>query len=96
MGTRRPTQNVGQSIALATVAMQAGCMIVVLIFMGLGAGVLLDNLLGTRPILTLALLLLSIPISLGVSVFSLLRTSRGIQELSEQDDTPTPTKETNS
>jgi len=58
---------------------QIGCLTVVIILAALGLGLWLDNRLGTRPWLTLGLVLASIP----VSVFALIRvafaTARRIQ-----------------
>ena len=95
MDARQPPPNFGRGVALGVVAGQAGCMVVVLILAGLAVGIWLDGLLDTRPVLTLGLMLLSIPVSLFAAVTTLLRASRAIQNASETDDAA-PTKETES
>lgn len=63
------SRDVMRNIALATVAGQAGCSTLVLVFLALFGGMYLDAQLNTHPLFTVGLLLLSIPISL----FSLFR-----------------------
>jgi F0F1-type ATP synthase assembly protein I len=56
-------------MALTTTVFQVGCVTTVIVVGALLLGLWLDNLLDTRPTLTVALTLISIPISL----FSLVR-----------------------
>ncbi len=56
-----------------------GCIVLVIVLGALGLGLWLDNLLGTRPWLTLGLVVLSIPVSLVALVYGALRTARRIQ-----------------
>ena len=63
------------SLALAGVAAQAGCVTVIVVIVALVAGLWLDSVLGTRhtigiPVATIALIILSVP----VSVFLMIRT----------------------
>lgn len=88
MSDRPPSRNVGQGIALGAVAGQAGCLIVVMVLAGLGVGIWLDGQLGTRPLFTLALVLLSIPLSLAYAVGSILRLSRAIHGSADQQPAP--------
>jgi hypothetical protein len=53
-----------RNMALASVAGQAGCLSVLIIFMALFAGMFLDSRLNTHPVLTIGLVLLSVPVSL--------------------------------
>ena len=54
--------------ALAGLLGQVGCLTVILILMALGAGLWLDNRLGTRPTFTLGLVLGSIPVSIYLMI----------------------------
>lgn len=60
----RPNPGYSRNIALASSLSQVGCVTVFIILIALLAGLWLDNLLGTRPILTIIGLLVSIPVSL--------------------------------
>lgn len=53
-----------RNLALATVAGQAGCGTVIIIFAALFGGMFLDSRLHTHPVFTLGLILAAIPISL--------------------------------
>lgn len=57
-----------QNLALASLAGQAGCLTASVVLLALGAGLLLDSVLGTRPACTLGLILFSIPLSLVVTL----------------------------
>jgi F0F1-type ATP synthase assembly protein I len=61
---RTPTPEYLRNMALATVAGQAGCLTLVLVFAALFGGLYLDSHLDTHPIFTIGLVLLSIPVSL--------------------------------
>jgi hypothetical protein len=67
MGKQQPNDYM-RNLALASLAGQAGCVTVVLIFAALFAGLFLDAQLGTRPVFTLGLILMSVPLSLFVMV----------------------------
>lgn len=53
-----------RNLALATVAGQAGCGTLVVVFMALFGGMFLDAQLNTHPIFTIGLVLVAIPVSL--------------------------------
>jgi F0F1-type ATP synthase assembly protein I len=73
----RDQQQINQTALLAGIVGQVGCVTVILIAIAFGAGVLLDNLLGTRPIFTILLLIGSVPVTLYVIVrLSLTATAR--------------------
>lgn len=66
-----------KNMSYAASAGASGCGTVIIIVGSLLLGLWLDNLLGTRPALTLALILLSIPVSLVLMVYSVISaTSR--------------------
>jgi F0F1-type ATP synthase assembly protein I len=66
-----PRAAVINNLALAGMVSQIGCITVVIVVGALLAGLTLDAWLGTKPILTVAMLLLSIP----VSMYSLIRVA---------------------
>ena len=63
-----------QNLSLAGVAGQVGCVTVVIVFGSLVAGIWLDRWLGTRPVLTVGLLLGSVPVTLFI-MFWLVKTA---------------------
>jgi F0F1-type ATP synthase assembly protein I len=70
----------GPGLALASTLSQVGCVTVIIIIGAVLLGLFLDNLLGTEPILTIGLVLVSIPISLFIVVRIALSAARRIQE----------------
>jgi F0F1-type ATP synthase assembly protein I len=75
----------GAGLALASTVSQVGCITVIIIVGALLLGLLLDNLLGTKPVLTIVLILVSIPISLFSVVRIALSAARRIQEPPGED-----------
>ncbi len=61
-----------RNLTLATVAGQVGCLTIVLIMVALIVGLWLDQVLDTRPLFTLLLLLASIPVDL-ILMFAIVR-----------------------
>ncbi len=74
----------------STIGVQAGCISVGLVLLALVAGLALDQLLNTKPMFVLGLLLLSIPVSLIAMVKSVLDSSRSMRQpdgsTSEKED----------
>lgn len=68
-----------RNMALASVAGQAGCLSVMIIFMALFAGMFLDSRLNTHPVLTLGLVLLSVPVSLYAMIRLMLSSVAAIK-----------------
>lgn len=52
-----------KNISLAIVAGQAGCLTLIIVFVAVFFGLWLDNKLDTKPIITLILVILSVPLS---------------------------------
>lgn len=72
---------------LASVVGQVGCLVVFIVFIALGAGILLDKLLGTKAIFTVLLMVGSVPIALYLVVrISLTAVARAQNKLAEQAD----------
>jgi hypothetical protein len=61
-------QQINQTALLAGIVGQVGCVTVLLVAIAFGAGALLDNLLGTRPVFTMLFLIGSVPVTLYVIV----------------------------
>ena len=71
-----------RNLALASVAGQAGCVSVLLIFMGLFGGMFLDARLNTHPIFTIGLVLVAVPVSLYAMVRLMLSSVSAIKQKS--------------
>lgn len=69
--------------ALGGVMGQVGCLVVLLVGLALGAGMLLDRWLGTEPILTVILMLGSVPVSLYLTIRVSLRAAKRIQDAAD-------------
>jgi F0F1-type ATP synthase assembly protein I len=69
------------------IGVQAGCVSVIIIILALVVGLLLDRVIGTKYLFTVGLLLLSIPVSLGAMVYSVLRSTRSMQSQSAPQST---------
>ena len=85
MSENKPTPPTSTEVVSKTLAqgsligVQAGCVSVILIILALVVGVVLDRAIGTKYIFTVGLLLLSIPVSLGAMVYTVLRSVRSMQ-----------------
>lgn len=78
-------EQINTSALLASVVGQVGCLIVFIVFLALGAGLLLDKLLGTTAIFTILLMVGSVPVALYLTVrMSLTAMSRAQIKLEEQ------------
>ncbi len=63
-----------KNISLAVVAGQAGCLTLLVVFVAVFLGLWLDNKLDTKPVITLILVILSIPVSV-LAMLKLVRTA---------------------
>jgi F0F1-type ATP synthase assembly protein I len=85
MSENKPPQPTNTEVVTRTLAqgsligVQAGCVSVILIILALVVGLVLDRALGTKYIFTVGLMLLSIPVSLGAMVYTVLRSTRSMQ-----------------
>lgn len=94
--TKKPTsEEYMRNLALATVAGQSGCMTVILIFVGLFAGMFLDSRLNTHPLFTIGLVLVSVPVSLYMMIRLALSSVAAIK-FSSPDKAVLPGEETSS
>jgi F0F1-type ATP synthase assembly protein I len=69
--------DINQTALLAGIVGQIGCITVIIIALALGAGVLIDRFLDTRPIFTILFIVGSVPVTLFVTVrVSLMAAAR--------------------
>ena len=93
MSENKPTPPTSTEVVSKTLAqgsligVQGGCVSVILIILALVLGVVLDRTLGTKYVFTVGLLLLSIPVSLGAMVYTVLRSARSMQPQPTQEST---------
>lgn len=64
----RQQQDINNTALLAGIIGQVGCITVILIAVALGAGIIVDNLLDTRPVFTILFMVGSVPVTLYVIV----------------------------
>ena len=64
---------------------QVGCLTLIIILASVFGGLWLDNLFGTKPVITLALLFAGIPVSVIVMLVVARRTLARLQEKAEKD-----------
>ncbi len=77
-----------RNLALASVAGQAGCTSVILIFAGMFAGMFLDARLDTHPVFTIGLILVAVPVSLYAMIRLMLGSVAAIKHPSAADTSP--------
>jgi F0F1-type ATP synthase assembly protein I len=86
-------KQINDTAVLAGIIGQIGCLTVVIILIALGAGYLLDEAFGTRPILTIIALVASVPVTLyltvRVSLFAARRAQRSFEAERTEEDTST-------
>lgn len=76
-----------RNLALAGMVSQIGCVTVVIVVGALLAGLWLDNVLDTKPLMTVALLLFSVPVSMYSLVRIALSTAAQFQAQNAQPTT---------
>lgn len=79
------------NLGLAALAGLSGCVSIVVIFAGLLIGYTLDLLLGTRPLIMILVIILSVPLALWLMVQLALRSTKTLERRqwgnrAEQDD----------
>jgi hypothetical protein len=71
---------------------EMGCLMLVIVLVAVFGGLWVDNLLGTKPVITILLVLISVPISLGSSIWIAMRTiknSAPASSMGNQKTSPT-------
>lgn len=67
------------NLGLASLAGLSGCVSIIVIFGGLLIGFTLDHLLGTRPLFTILVIVLSVPLALWLMVQLALRSTKTLE-----------------
>ena len=80
------------NLTLAAVTSQVGCITVVITLAALFAGLWLDNQFDTRPVITVVLTLLSLPVTL-VTMFVVVRWTTSKMLLPKPEEEKTPSEE---
>jgi F0F1-type ATP synthase assembly protein I len=83
---------INQTAYLAGIVGQIGCITVIIIGIAMGAGILLDRFLGTRPIFTILFLVGSVPVTLFVTVRVSLMAANRAQRLVDKNKTEDKSK----
>lgn len=89
MAQEGPTPDTAQNqrallTALAGVVGQVGCLTLAIVLIAMFGGLWLDSQLGTRPWITLGLILLSVPLTFFLVLRTVLSKADRIQELSSK------------
>lgn len=85
---QNPLRQYAYNLAMVGMAGQVGCLTVLIVLVALIAGLFLDNMLGTRPLLTIILILLSAPFSLFLTYQVAVRAARNIQPVQKVEQAP--------
>ncbi|HET9587960.1 MAG TPA: AtpZ/AtpI family protein [Anaerolineales bacterium] len=72
---------------------QVGCLTLIIILASVFGGLWLDNLFGTRPVFTLALLIAGIPVSVIIMLVVARRTLARLREQAEKEAMDTSSQE---
>ncbi len=86
-GNQKNRKQYAFNLALAAVAGQVGCLTLVIVLAALFGGLWLDNRLGTRPMFTIGLMVVSIPVTL-VMMFWVVRSATSRLRSEAQASTP--------
>ena len=90
----QPVKNRGQytfNMALAAVAGQVGCLTLIIVLAALFGGLWLDNRFDTKPMLTVGLMIVSVPVTL-VAMIGLVRAATSRMQ-GRKDRNPAHSKE---
>jgi F0F1-type ATP synthase assembly protein I len=79
-------EQINQTALLASIIGQIGCVTIVIIGLALGAGLLLDRYLETKPIFTILLMVGSVPVSLYITVRVSLEAVARAQRIGKSRD----------
>ena len=84
--TEQKGQNILQTLLVVMIG-QVGCLTLVIILASIFGGLWLDNMFGTKPVITLVLLFAGIPLSVFAMLFVARRTLARMKSKSESNDT---------
>jgi hypothetical protein len=79
-------KELNQSVVLGAVVGQVGCLTLLIVLAALFGGIWLDNLFGTKPVLTVVLMIASVPVTLVVMFWIVRKATARLQVNSQQSD----------
>lgn len=79
-------QPMNLAITLANIMSQVGCLVVLVIGLALGAGILLDNFLGTDRIFTAIFIIGSFPVAIYVILRLVIRAQQQLVDANKTED----------
>jgi hypothetical protein len=83
--TEKKGQGILQTLLVVLIG-QVGCLTLVIILASVFGGLWLDNMFGTKPVITLVLLFAGIPLSVVLMLFVSRRTLARLKNQSESSD----------
>ena len=89
----KPLQSVSASMPVIALGGQIGCVTLVVVLVGAFGGIWLDNLLGTKPLLTIIFVLGAAPLSLYLTYLMAVRAINKVNLPPPQDDKTETLKE---
>jgi hypothetical protein len=79
-------KEVNQSVVLGAVVGQVGCLTLVIILAALFGGLWLDGVFGTKPVITVVLMIASVPVTLIVMFWIVRKATVRLQEKRQPSD----------
>jgi hypothetical protein len=73
-------KEINQSVVLGAVVGQVGCLTLVIVLAALFGGLWLDGVFGTKPVITLLLMIASVPVTLIVMFWIVRKATARLQE----------------
>jgi uncharacterized membrane protein YcfT len=89
----QPLQSVAASLPVIALGGQIGCVTVIVVLVAAFGGIWLDQLLGTKPVLTILLVLGAAPLSLYITYVMAVRAINKVNLPSPEDAKTEPHKE---
>lgn len=84
------------SLTLAAVAGQVGCLTLIIVLAALFGGLYLDSRLDSRPVITITLMILSVPVTLFLMLWVVRKATSRLQKASQPQTTETQEEDHNS
>ena len=75
-------------LTLAAVIGQVGCLTSIILLAALFGGIWLDGYLNTKPIFTIGLIVLSVPVTVVAMVWIVQKTTANLQSKNDRNSTP--------
>jgi hypothetical protein len=77
---------VNQSVVLGAVVGQVGCLTLLIVLAALFGGLWLDNFFGTKPVITVVLMIASVPVTLVVMFWIVRKATARLQAIGQPID----------